>query len=151
MDVGWKSTRGVRTAPRQGKPPFTSCMNGRSTSVLKPNSLSMYNDKLRVGLEERGMWPAKKAWVAVDERGEALRIFILGLVGNKHTMHGWCLFAGYCRRCGTKCLRRMCRQLLRDYLENIVHIVHYLRMTWEWHLLQIIVCDNHCQLRITNC
>ena len=36
------------------------------------------SDKLRVdfiGLEERGMWPAKQARVAVEERGEALALF----------------------------------------------------------------------------
>ena len=35
-------------------------------------------DQLRVdfiGLEERGMWPAKKERVLVEERGEALKLF----------------------------------------------------------------------------
>ncbi len=45
--------------------------------VLKLNTSSPH-EKLRVdfvGIEEKGMWPGKKAGVPVEERGEALKIF----------------------------------------------------------------------------
>lgn len=46
--------------------------------VLKLDSSRGDDDRLRVdfiGLEEQGMWPAKKERVRAEERGEALRLF----------------------------------------------------------------------------